>query len=87
MKPISCEVLTFPISERMRKKMNQLDVSGSDLVVESDDYAIEDVLSASDDASCGFCRREEHTQSIIIAGHTVNICSDCLATITGRIHA
>ena len=86
MKPISCKVLPFPLPERMRKTMNQFDVSGTDLVEDSDNYANEDVLSASEDASCSLCRREVHTRAILIAGHTVNICSDCLATITGRTH-
>jgi hypothetical protein len=87
MKPINCKVLPFPISERMRKTMNQCDENGAQLVAESDEYANEDVLSATEEVSCGFCGREEYTQAFFISGHTVSICSDCLAIITGRTYA
>jgi hypothetical protein len=87
MKLINCEVVAFPISERMRKTMNQCDQNGTHLVADSDKYANEDVLSVAGKASCGFCGREEHTRAFFVSGHTVSICSDCLATIVGRTHA
>lgn len=67
--------------------MNQCDENGAHLVADSDEYANEDVLSVAEEASCGFCGSEEHTRAFFVSGHTVSICSDCLAIIAGRTHA
>jgi hypothetical protein len=80
MKQTSAEVLAFPSPQKTRKMSNRIDNDNVQWIVRSNGHAHEDVLPVSKDVLCGICGRGKHERHLIIAGHTVSICSECFAS-------
>jgi hypothetical protein len=80
MKQSSVEVWTSVFSEGMGELNNQFEDKIAHLVVNCKGYGNEGVFPAPKGVLCSFCGREKDERDSIISGHTVSICSECVAS-------
>jgi hypothetical protein len=81
MKRIGHEVLASTSSERMEEMTNQIDDKIAYLIVRNKEYGNEGVLPEPNGVLCSLCRRNNAEQDLIISGHTVSICSECISSL------
>jgi hypothetical protein len=81
MKRIGRENLASTPSERMEEMTNQIEDKRAYLIVRNKEFGDEGVLSEPNSVLCGLCHRKNAEQDLIIAGHTVSICSECISSL------
>jgi len=64
---------------------NQIDDKIAYFIVRNKEYVNEDVLPEPNGVLCSLCHRKNAEQDLIIAGHTVSICSDCTHPLINSI--
>jgi hypothetical protein len=51
------------------------------LIVRNKEYANESALLDPNSALCSFCQREKGDHDLLVSGHTISVCSECLASL------
>jgi hypothetical protein len=81
MKRIGHEVLASTPSERMEEMTNRIEDKIAHFMVSNKEYQNEGVLPEPNGVLCSLCRRNNAEHDLIIAGHTVSICTKCISSL------
>jgi hypothetical protein len=65
----------------MEEMTNRIEDKIAHFIVRNKEYENEGVLPEPNGVLCSLCRRNNAEHDLIIAGHTVSICTECISSL------